>query len=338
MQISGKELVVHAQDASDQLEQRNLHGANSSLIKAGVGVMKHMKDIMRLLDRYMAVENYYKSKEEVLVGKINDVLLQERRAKSEKSSAESELQLQRNDFRQHEANLRSARASYEEADQKRKGYNAGTVTSSVVAGLAGLATIFTLGAAAPLTVPLAVGAIGGAVAFDKAADKAKDDMTRSENRIRHTNSRISSTEAMISVLSNTISRLNREQREYEAERGRLQDKKGKIKKVIVFLMDAQVYGREYAIVVESCSQRTALVKKFVDKAEKKSYSLFDSNGTERMLSSFEEAWATFEEMNENGSSFIFEIEFDCSRCSCARSEFPQVSSGQLVCADCYSEL
>ena len=51
MQISGKELVVHAQDASDQLEQRNPHGAKSSLIKAGVGVMKHMKDIMRLLDR-----------------------------------------------------------------------------------------------------------------------------------------------------------------------------------------------------------------------------------------------------------------------------------------------
>ena len=106
-------------------------------------------------------------------------------------------------------------------------------------------------------------------------------------------------------------------------------------KVIVFLIDAQVYRKECTTVMDSCSQRTALVTKIVDK---KSYSLFDCHGTERVLTSFEEAWDTFEKMNASGESYNFKVEFECSNCNCSCNEFPHVSSSELVCANCCSDL
>ena len=339
---AGGEVMVHAYDASEQLEQRNVGGARSALIKAGAGVVKHMKEIMELLKRYAAVEQYYKLKEKTLIGKINDILAQEQRAQSNKLKAEAELQVYKSDLSRHEADLRSARRSYEEADKKRKENNAGTAATGVVAGVAVLATIFTLGAAAPVALPVAAGvtaagATAGAIAFDCAADKAKEDMQRSESRIRDTRSKISSTESSISSIGCTIEELNREQQKYEYERKCLQEEKGKLKKVIMFLMDAQVYGRDYTTVMEDCSVQTALTKRMVDRAETQ-YSLFDSKGTERIVTSFGEAWAAFEEMNKNGSNYAFEIEFDCSQCSSSCMEFPQVSDEKLICHSCYSEL
>ena len=339
VQTNGKAVATHAHDVSQQLEERNLDEAKCSLIKAGAGIVKHMQEINKLLERYKAVENYYKTKEENLIAKINNALAQERNAQDQKSSATAKLQLEENELHQHEANLRSARREFEEADRKRRENNAGTITTGVVAGVAVLATIFTLGAAAPVALPVAAGATAGAVAFDRAADRAKDNMHRSEGKIRDTKSKIASTENSIQSLSTSISRLNREIEQYREERRCLHEEKGKIIKVIVFLIDAQVFGKEYTNVMDSCSQRTALVRKIVDKAtEKKSYSLFDCRGTERVLSSFDEAWDTFEKMNASGEFYNFKVEFECSKCNCSCNEFPHVSFSQLVCANCSSDV
>ena len=300
--------------------------------------MKNIFKISKLLERYRAVEIYHKDKEESLTAKISSALAQERKAQSEKSSAEIKLQQERNELSQHEGDLRSAKKSYDEADQKRKENNAGTITSSIVAGVAGLATILTLGAAAPLTVPVAAGAVVGAVAFDKAADKAKDDMHRSEGRIQHTNSKICSTQSAIASFSSTISQLNRDIEHYKEQRRYLHNEKEKIKKMIMFLIDAQEYGEEYTSVMDHCSRRTDLVRNLVEKAEKKSYSLFDGRGIERVMSSFEQAWDAFEEMNESGGSYAFKVEFQCSHCNCPSNEFPHVSQGQLICTNCSSSL
>ena len=338
VQTHGKAVATHALNASQQLKERSLDEAKTSLIKAGVGIVKHMHEVNKLLQRYRAVEDFYKTKEENLIAKIDDTLAQEKNAQAQQLSATTKLQLEREELRQHESNLYSARMEFEEADKKRKENNAGTITTGVVAGVAVLAIIFTFGAAAPVALPVAAGATAGAVAFDRAADRAKDNMRRSEGKTRDTKSKIASTENSIQSHSNTISQLNREIEYYKKERRCLQETKGKIKKVIVFLIDAQVYGNECTTVMDSCSQRTALVTKIVDKAEKKSYSLFDCHGTERVLTSFEEAWDTFEKMNATGESYNFKVEFECSNCNCSCNEFPHVSSSQLVCANCCSGL
>jgi hypothetical protein len=81
--------------------------------------VKHMHEVNKLLLRYRAVENYYKTKEENLIAKINDALAQEQNAQAQKSSATTKLQLERDELRQHESNLYSARREFEEADKKR---------------------------------------------------------------------------------------------------------------------------------------------------------------------------------------------------------------------------
>lgn len=323
--------LFHANEASQEIACRNVGEAREALVKAGAGVARHMKEIASLLERYSAVEKFYEAQDERLSTKINDVHSREQSAQSKKSAAEYSLQLQKSELSRHESNLDVARHNYEKADKKRKDNNAGTITTGVLAGVAGVAAFFTFGA----TAPLAAAAVAGAVAFDKAADEAKDRMKMCEREMDSTRDKIRSTESTISSLSSTISQLQSEEQCYREERQCLQEEKGRIKKVRVFLMDAQVYGENYKIVMKTASDRTAMVKKVVDNAEKRGYSLFDSQGTERQLSSFEDAWAAFEEMNEKGETYVFKVEFSCSRCNCGRNEFPQVSFGQLVCASCY---
>ena len=194
-----------------------------------------------------------------------------------------------------------------------------------------------VGVAAPITAALAAGAVAGAIAFGCAADKAKDDMRRAEREIQDTRRKINDYETSISSLNNTISQLNRDESRYREDRSRLEKEKGRIKEVIAFLIDAETYGNQYSEAAQTCSQRTTLVKKVASTAEKKGYSLFDSNGTERILTSFEEAWETFEEMNEKGESYVFTIDFECSQCNCFRNEFPYISSSKLICAGCFEE-
>lgn len=336
VQQSGAEFAVCASDASDEIEQRNLSEAQKSLIKAGAGALRHTKEVEKLLERYKAVEVIYKKEEDKLTAKINEAHYQEKQAQSKKLGAEMSLQLQKDELRRYENELDRARDEYNEANRRRKDNNAGTVTTGIIAGAAGLLTIVTLGAAAPITVPIAAGATAGAIAFDRAADKAKDDMHRSEGNISYVKSKISSTDSTIHSLSNEIYSLNREIECYKEKRSVLHNEKGRVIKVIMFLVDAQVYGKKYADITEQCGRRTKLLERLIDTAEKKSYSLFDSEGTERILSSFEEAWVAFQEMNDKGANYVFKVEFECSECSCNRDEFPQVNNGQLICGHCFN--
>ena len=331
VQESGEKSLTFAREASQLIEQRNLAGAKGALVKAGIGVVKHMQEIAYLLERYTAVQEYYMREENSLIAKINSVHSRELSAKSQKSSEEAKLRLERDELRRHESNLSSARDRYNNANRKR----AENKTASIATGIAaGILTVFSFGTAAPITAPLAAGAVAGTIAFDRAADSAKDDMARCESEIRDSKRKISSSESTVSSLSSTIAQLNSDVRCYEADRSRLQNEKGRIKEVIVFLNDAKMYGNQYTITAEACSQRTALATNMVAKAETRGYSLFDSQGTKRVLSSFKEAWDAFEEMNANGTSYNFKMKFSCSQCSCSCDEFPHVSSSQLICTNC----
>ena len=129
----------------------------------------------------------YKREEDSLTLKIGDTHLRERDAQSQKTAAESNLCLQRNELSQHESNVGSARDRLNSAERKRREKNTGTVITGVAAGVL---TVLSFGAAAPVTAPLAAGAVAGAIAFDRAADKAKDDMRRAEYEIRDTRCKI----------------------------------------------------------------------------------------------------------------------------------------------------
>ena len=96
-----KENSIHIRCASQLIEQRNI----SALVKAGMDVAKHIHEITTLIERYTAVHNFYKQEEDSLTVSIDDIRSRERDAQSQKSSAESNLHLQRNELSRHGRNI-----------------------------------------------------------------------------------------------------------------------------------------------------------------------------------------------------------------------------------------
>ena len=332
---SGEISLDHARKASQQLEEGNIGAAKVSLAEAEKSAGKHMKKIKYWIERHTVIQKRYQQQERELTANINNVLAKQQSVESQKRSAETQLGCERSELSRHRSDLSSAEDRLSDAKRRAREANTGKVATGVAAVLL---TIFSFGAAAPVAAPLAVGAAGGAIAFGQAEKEAENDIRRCHGRIEDTARKISNIESSISSLSSTISQLSSERSSYMSQRSRLQEEKGKMKEVISFLLDAQKYGSNFSNTTEDCITRTALTGKVTVKAEARGYSLFDSKGTKRVLATFEEAWAVFQEMSENGSSYNFEMDFQCTRCSKSYQQFPHVSSGQLVCFSCHDDL
>ena len=332
---SGETSLFHARKASQKLEEGNIGAAKTSLAEAEISAGKHMKEIMYWIERYTVVQKHYQQQERDLTVSISNVLAQQESIERQKSAAETQLDCERVELSRYRSDLSSAEDRLSDAKRRAREANTGKVITGIAAGLL---TVFTFGVAAPLAAPLAVGTVGGAIAFGQAEKEAENDIRRCRGRIEDTERKISQIESSISSLTSTISQLNDESSSYMSQRSRLQEENGKVKEVITFLLDAQMYGNEFFIATEGCIDCTDLTGKVTVKAEARGYSLFDESGTKQMLAAFEEAWKAFEEMNEKGSNYIFEIDFQCTHCSKSYREFPHVSSGQLICSSCYCVL
>ena len=116
----------------------------------------------------------------------------------------------------------------------------------------------------------------------------------------------------------------------EVERLELTDKI-RIRNIMLFMRDFEEFSEEYT------ENFDISVAEELDKME--AYCLYDSQGTEIVLPSFQEALTVFIEMNKKGEHYIFKIPFRCAHCKDLHLEFPYVSSSQQqVCAKCYGDL
>lgn len=171
-----------------------------------------------------------------LTASINNALEREQSLERQKSVAESQLSTERDELSRYRSELSSAEDSLSEARCKKKDANTGKVITGIAAGLL---TVFFFGTAAPVTAPLAAGAIGGAIAFGEAEKNAEREVDRCRSMIRDSDRKIRQTQSKIDSLSSNIYRLRNEKSGYMAQRTRLQDEKGRMKHIIVFLQDAQ---------------------------------------------------------------------------------------------------
>ena len=113
----------------------------------------------------------------------------------------------------------------------------------------------------------------------------------------------------------------------EVERLELTDKI-RIRKIMLFMRDFERFSEEYT------ENFDISVAEELDKME--AYCLYDSQGTEIVLPSFQEALNVF---IEKGEHYVFKIPFRCAHCKDLHLEFPYVSSSQQqVCAKCYGDL
>ena len=183
----------------------------------------HLKEIEYLIERYSVVQDYYKQH-------INSVLEKEQSLINQKSASKTQLRCERDELSRNGSELSSAEGRLNDAQRKRRNANTVKAITGASAGLLTLVTIATLGAAAPVTVPLAVGAVRGAVAFDQVEKDAQKDIERCHSRINDTQRKISQIKSNISSLSSEISTLNIQKSRCLNQRNSLQEEKGKMKK------------------------------------------------------------------------------------------------------------
>ena len=164
------------------------------------------------------------------------------------------------------------------------------------------------GAAAPLTAPLAVAAMGGATAYFKSQREAEAFIHRCRGWIEDVRRKIHTNESRIGSICSAISDLENQKSRYLEERSHLETEKGRMKKMFVFLQDAKVFWSDFSSTTQNCISCTALTGRVVVAAEIKGHNLFDSKGTERVLASFKVAWDTCEEI-KNGNSYDFSMDF-----------------------------
>ena len=313
LEEAGQASVDYARMASEEMERGNLRGAKTQLAKAKVKAGRHMKDIKDLIDRYTVKEELYKQQERELTANINNVHAREQSVDREICAAKVKLDSEKSELGRHTRDLSSAEGhlNYLQKKMKRKKRKAKRLHNHVK------------------------NAVKHAFGKATSVDQAKAKVGRCQNGIADTKQRISQSEGKISSLSTTISQLRSQKLHYMTQRSCLQEEKGKMKEVNAFLLDAQSFWNTFSTAAESCINRTALVRQLLKKAKACSYSLFDSNGTKKVLATFAEAWDTFEEMNENGRSYVFKRDFQCTRCNSTRKGFPHVNNGQLICSSCH---
>ena len=142
---------------------------------------------------------------------------------------------------------------------------------NAVAAATGAAVAFgflTLGLIAPAAGVGAAAAAAAAVSFSQDAKRAKDERHRYDSLIDDSNRKISDCRSVLSSLSSKLSQHCSDKQRYTAQRDKLQQEKGRLKEVIVFLQAAQTYWSHYSSEAKSCAQTTRDTVEMVNEIEK----------------------------------------------------------------------
>ena len=306
LKISGETSLSLARRASQEIQEGNIEAEKGSLAKGERSAGRHLSICSS--DTWLRKSITMQQQEKDLTKTISDVLEKEQSVEKEKSETEIRLSYERNELSDLQRDLNAAEDRLRSTNNRRtaSAVGAGVAVSAGVASI--VLTIVTAGLAAPVAVPAVLGTasvVGGATAggLVVAVADAQSDIDRIRKKIEDTEAKIRQSESEVHSLSRVISQLSSQKSSYMTQRSNLQEEKGKMKEVIVFLLDAKMYGNKFSIATSACVHRTALTGKLSGKVETRGfqgYSLFDSRGTKRVLATFEEAWNALEEMTANG--------------------------------------
>ena len=336
--VAGTDIATAAKEGLQHLKLQNIAQGKHELMKADLGVQTLIPKIAKLLERYSGVQKYYEEEENDLSRKIGVAHTAEREAESQKSATMSRMVQYENELSQNQSYRQSAQNRYSEAERKREEKE---TAANVATGAAVVLGIFTLGLGAPAAGIGAAAAAAAAVSFSQDAKRAKNERDRYDSLIDDCNRKISECRSSLSSLSNQLSQHSSDKQRYTAQRDKLHREKGRLKEVIAFLEAAKTHWSHYSSEAKSCAQTTKETFEIVNKMEKEKeeehYKLFDSQGSEIVFSSFEDAWDAFEKMNEEGKAYLFKVSFTCTRCNTSRDEFPQVHNNRLICEKCHSK-
>lgn len=293
-----------------------------------------LKETQYLLDRVSAVEKHYREQEHAKSRRINELYHSEqaiKQKKEEKSSAmrskESDLCQAKMDLDAAEEERRGARRRKEEAKGSKNANIAGAVGF-------GIATVLTLGLAAPITVPGAVVCSFNAVEASEDEERAERDINDAASRISSCHREVSQYKADISQLDDEMVALSHQVIRMKAERDKIHAQRGELSDAIKYLHDVLNFWKEFSQLTKHGTERATLFQKL--SALFKLHSKRSSR-LSRQLQSFVSSWGKVEEkLEKGGNDYLFSIDFTCHFCHSDFHSLPHLSYGNFCCIECYT--
>ena len=148
---SGETSLDHARKANQQLEEGNIEAAKTSLAEAEISAGKHMRKIKYWIECLHSHTRTLSAARGRPHCQHQQCSCKQQSVEHQKCNAETQLGRERNELSRHRSDLSSAEDRLSNARRKAREAN----TCKVISGIAaGLLTVFSFGAAAPVTAPL----------------------------------------------------------------------------------------------------------------------------------------------------------------------------------------
>ena len=336
----GEQAVGSALRAHTEIQKGELAKASNTLLDVKMDGIKLAKEAEELMNRIQAVENHYIQREQALARKVGQLLEEKQRLSKQKMEIEAELSHKRSELRRQrqsldnaEENLSSAKKKQEEAE----GNKNAMIVASVATGVGGLVfSIATLGLGTPIAAAAVVGCAISASNYADQQKQAEREIQHFSHVIRVTEHEIESCSKRISQITSTTDSLTQQIKEQQQKATCYHEEQGEMRKLIVFVKEAQVYWNEFADATKHGAGRADLIQKLTKRAqEKRWFGFLARQSGKRQAMNFLEAWEEVKTKLQSGSEHLFEIDFECSYCSCTFRSLPYVHNSKLICSSCH---
>ena len=212
--------AVRALESGDKSTGYRLFG---EVKRSGVSIIKETE---YLLERVSAVEKHYRELESGMTTRINELYNLEQASKQKRDDKSFMIKAKESDLRQAKQDLASAEEGRRRARIRREEAESSKNANIVGAVGFGIATVLTLGLAAPLTLPGTAVCVANAVNASNDEDEAERDMQRNTTKISGCNSEISHYRREINQLDRELATLSQEIQSKKLERDRIHAQRG----------------------------------------------------------------------------------------------------------------
>ena len=277
------------------------------------------------------MERHYKELEDAKSRTIGDLYMKETATQGKREmkrglmrSKESELQQAERELTSVNKQLSEAKSRREEAESRKDANIAGAIGF-------GIATMLTLGLAAPITLPGAAICTVNAVEASSDEDQAERDINRARNKISQCEGEISRYRGEIRQLDNEIPALSQQIHQLKSEREKIHAQRGEVSDTIKYLHDVLYFWKEFGQLTEHGTDRATFLQKLSE------YLRLHNQHTARLaqqVQSCTSSWERVEKKLVKANEHIFFIDFTCQFCQSTFYDLPHLSYGKFCCIGC----
>jgi FtsZ-binding cell division protein ZapB len=297
--------------------------------KSGLVIIKETE---YLLERVGAVEMHYREMEGEKTKLINALYHSEKEKKQEKERKSVEVTSKESDTRQFQGYLGSAQHDQSIARRRKQAAENSEKASKESESRLKLATVLTLGLAAPVTVPGILICKSSANHAREDQQKAQNDISYAQRKIKVYESEISQCKERIRKLDMDICELSKQIGTLNSERDDIHQQRGKINDSIKYLREVLNFWKEFSQLTEDGVKRTSVLQALLMKIGiHNSYTSKLSNHLQSCVSACEK----IEQKSKEASDRLFSIDYTCKFCKKLFHELPHLRYGKFCCIHCF---